>query len=117
MSFRSTLVDKEGIRHISVTGRLDSATSGEFERSLDGIFGVDAARAVMDLKGLDYISSAGLRVVLMIAKRIKQANGRMIICGLQPNVRQVFEISGFLKILDVADDLGAAEAKLRGTAS
>ena len=50
---------------------------------------------------LSYISSAGLRVVLVLAKRLKQAGGKLVIYGMQPHVREVFDISGFLAILNV----------------
>ncbi len=62
----------------------------------------------MDLEQLAYISSAGLRVVLMAAKRAKQSGGRLLLCGLSPAVRELFEISGFLKILEVCADRAAA---------
>jgi len=58
-------------------------------------------RIVLDLGRLDYISSAGLRVVLLLAKKLKQLGGALILCDIQPNVREVFEISGFLTILKV----------------
>lgn len=68
-------------------------------------------RVVIDFAALDYISSAGLRVVLMTAKRAKQGKGTLVLCGLQPHVKEVFEISGFLKILEVAPDRLAALAQ------
>ena len=56
---------------------------------------------VLDFAALDYISSAGLRLVLVLAKRLKQAGGKLVIYGMQPHVREVFDISGFLAILNV----------------
>ncbi|RDK04114.1 STAS domain-containing protein [Paraburkholderia lacunae] len=104
MTFQCELTDTNGVRQVSLSGRLDSATSGDFEKHLQTLFESSGARALMDFSSLDYISSAGLRVVLMAAKRAKQAQGRLVLCGLQPHVKDVFEISGFLKILTVADD-------------
>ena len=63
---------------------------------------------VLDMAGVEYISSAGLRVVLLLAKRLKQNSGHLVLCGLQPHVHEVFDISGFLAILDVADSRDAA---------
>ena len=56
---------------------------------------------ILDFAGLDYISSAGLRMVLVVAKRLKQESGLLVLCGMQPHVREVFDISGFLAILNV----------------
>ena len=67
---------------------------------------------VLDLARLDYISSAGLRVVLLLAKKLKQAGGALALCDIQPSVREVFEISGFLAILTVCDTRAQAVAAL-----
>lgn len=112
MSFQFQLIDADGVRQVSLAGRLDSATSGDFEKDLHPLFAASGVRALLDFSSLDYISSAGLRVVLMTAKRARQAQGRLVLCGLQPHVREVFEISGFLKILSVADDQAAALSQL-----
>ena len=86
---------------LAPVGRLDSTTSPEFEKLLLPKVDGASARVILDLGQLDYISSAGLRVVLMAAKRAKQSSGSFALCGLQENVREVFEISGFLSILTV----------------
>lgn len=112
MTFRVELIDMNGVRQVSLSGRLDSATSGDFETHLQTLFESSGIRALMDFSSLDYISSAGLRVVLMAAKRAKQTQGRLVLCSLQPHVKEVFEISGFLKILAVADDHMAALSQL-----
>ena len=66
----------------------------------------------MDFAGIDYISSMGLRSVLMAAKRARQQTQRLILTGLQPHVREVFEISGFLSILEVAPSFDQAQSLL-----
>lgn len=66
----------------------------------------------MDLEQLAYISSAGLRVVLMAAKRARRSGGRLLLCCLSPAVRELFEISGFLKILDVCADRDEARGRI-----
>ena len=99
MTFQSEIVETDGIQLISLSGRLDSATSNVFESSLQKLFENQGSLVTMNFSGLDYISSAGLRVILMVAKRAKQSKGRLVLFGLQPHVKEVFEISGFLKIL------------------
>ena len=56
------------------------------------------------MSGLEYISSAGLRVLLVVAKKVQQAKGKMVLFGLVPNVREVFSVSGFDKILAIQTD-------------
>ena len=71
-----------------------------------------AFRFVVDFSQLAYISSAGLRVLLMAAKRVKTENGALILCGMQDHIQEVFEISGFLQILTVAGTRQEAEAMI-----
>lgn len=94
---------------LSLEGRLDSTTSPHFEQEVLARI-TENARLVLDFSQLEYISSAGLRVLLMAAKRTKQANGRLVHCALREPLREVFEISGFLSILDVRPSLAEALA-------
>lgn len=102
------------VQVVSVAGQVNSANASEVEAGLLAAIGKDERRCVLDMSQLDYISSAGLRVVLMLAKRLKQNSGQLILCGLQPNVTEVFEISGFLSILTVVPDRATALSKLAG---
>lgn len=87
---------------IDLFGRLDSANAATVEAELLARLAAEAGGVVIDFTRLDYISSAGLRIVLVIAKRMKQGSRRLVLTGFQPNIKDVFEISGFLNILDVA---------------
>ncbi|HZU64181.1 MAG TPA: STAS domain-containing protein [Novosphingobium sp.] len=112
MSFEAQLNVEHAINWLSLSGRLDSATANDLEQVLLPLFAAPAPTVLVDFAGLGYISSAGLRVVLMAAKRAKQAGGRLMLCGLSSAVREVFEISGFLKILEVSDSRAEAERLL-----
>jgi anti-anti-sigma factor len=98
------------IHIVAVTGSLDSGTSPEAQKSLDGVVG-SAKKVVLDFSALDYISSAGLRVLLGAAKQLRAKGGALGMFGLNQSVREVFEISGFASILSIypseADALGA----------
>lgn len=98
---------------VSLAGRLDSSTSAQLEQYILTKVG-GQPRLIIDFSKLDYISSAGLRVLLLAAKKVKQGNGRLILCALKEHIREVFEISGFLSILDIrpsaADALAAMAA-------
>ncbi len=98
--------------HVVVTpiGRLDSATSSAFERQLAAIVSRGDARIVLDLGGVDYISSVGLSAILSAAKKVKAANGRLALAGLNDRVRLVFEMSGFLRLLPVFPSVTEAVA-------
>ena len=78
---------------------------------LDHING-GARRLLLDFSKLQYISSAGLRIVLLAAKRIKSRGGRMALCSLNRQIHEVFEISGFSSILDILPSYDDAVARL-----
>jgi anti-anti-sigma factor len=87
---------------VALAGNLDSNTSPQAQQSLDGILTGGCRKLVVDCTALDYISSAGLRVLLGVAKRLKGAGGALRLFGLNETVREVFQISGFSTILAVS---------------
>ena len=100
-----------GDNHIvAIAGSLDSTTSPTAQKALDQVL-AGAKKVVLDFSKLDYISSAGLRVLLGAAKQLKSSGGTLGMFGLNQSVREVFEISGFSAILSVfpseAEALGA----------
>lgn len=90
-------------------GRVDSATAKAFEARLLQVVNSGAVRVVVDFSELDYISSAGLRVVLVGAK-MTRAPRKFALCGMKPHIREVFDVSGFAKILSILPDRAAAAA-------
>ena len=88
------------IHIVGISGSLDSTTSPEAQKALDTVL-AGAKKVALDFSNLDYISSAGLRVLLGAAKRIKASGGTLRMFGLNQSVREVFEISGFASILSV----------------
>jgi len=99
---------------LAPTGRLDTDTSTLLEDRVRE--GVESEKDVMmiEMNGVDYVSSFGLRVILGAAKKFSAKGGKLILCGLQKDVLNVFRISGFLKILTVADTREAALESLSG---
>lgn len=91
-------------------GRLDSSAAKSAEEQLTAALGGGEPHLAIDMSGLDYISSAGLRVMLLVAKKVQQLNGKLALFGLLPNVREVFRVSGFDMILQIRDDRAAALA-------
>jgi stage II sporulation protein AA (anti-sigma F factor antagonist) len=89
-------------------GRLDSNNSAAFEEEAMKHLRTTTSGIIFDFTELTYVSSAGLRVVLLAAKRVKQAGGQFVLCGLSEPIREVFKVSGFLTILTVVPDRAAA---------
>ena len=94
------------------TGRLDSGACAAFEVELIGYLNAGSQRLLIDFSELDYISSAGLRVILMAAKRLKASGGSLALCALNDTIGEVFEVSGFDRILDIHPDAESARARL-----
>jgi stage II sporulation protein AA (anti-sigma F factor antagonist) len=86
---------------VAPRGRVDSVSSGELERQLVARLDAGARRVVIDLASVDYISSAGLRVLLLAARRLKPPAGTLVLCGLAPSVRTVLELAGFTSLFTV----------------
>lgn len=80
---------------VTLTGRLDASTAGKLEEILLGLIGRGEKKLALNFQQVDFISSAGLRVLLMTAKRLKPLNGRVVLVSLRDQVREVFEIAGF----------------------
>ena len=86
---------------VALAGNLDSNTSPQAQQALDAVLASGATKIAVDFTALDYISSAGLRVLLGTAKRLTGAGGALHLFGLNQTVREVFDISGFSRILPV----------------
>ncbi len=100
--------EQEGIVTLSVSGRLDAVSSVDAEKEFNEVLDAGHDMLLIDLSGLDYISSAGLRVLLVVAKRIQQKGGRVTLAGMVAGVKEVFEISGFSSIFKIFDSLDDA---------
>lgn len=101
-----------GVLIVSPEGRLDTNTSPQLEKRLLQHLAAGERSLLVDMAGIGYISSAGLRVLLLVAKRLREISGRVVLCSLGSAVRQVFELSGFLAVLDVEASREAALARL-----
>jgi anti-anti-sigma factor len=109
MSFEFQLETLEGIQHLKLIGRLDSSTFLSLEKTINGLYQSADDKVLIDFSSLSYISSSGLRLILVAAKRARQVGGRLLLCELSPAVREVFEISGFLKIMETVDSKALAQ--------
>lgn len=93
---------------------MDSTTSDRLERHLTALVAGGELRIVVDFSRVEYISSAGLRVLLVLARRMKDRRGAVALCALGDPVRQVFELAGFLPLFAVDGSRAAAVRRLAG---
>ncbi len=90
---------------LMVTGRLDAHTAPQFEAACKTQLEQEATKLAIDLTGVSYLSSAGLRVLLATLKTIKKSEGQMALLGPRDNVREVLDISGFTSLFRIVDSL------------
>jgi anti-anti-sigma factor len=105
------LARRQGSLALAVCGRLDMTSAGALEEELEALIGRGARRVALDFSTLEYLSSAGLRSILVAAKRLREAGGSLVVMGLTGPVKEVFEMSGLGGVLPVfadARDLYAA---------
>jgi anti-anti-sigma factor len=99
---------------VTPAGRIDQATVAEFETALAPHIercAPDKDRVVLDLAKLEFISSAGLRVLMLASKQAKAQKGTIVVSGLQPLVQEIFQITRFTLIFTITPTLREALAK------
>ena len=101
-----------GVIILDVKGRVDSTTAPDFGERLGAILGASQSRLLVDFQQVDYISSAGFRVLLVAAKRAEDSGSRLVLCRLSAKVRQLFDLGGFLDLFSVLPSREEALAAL-----
>lgn len=99
---------QNGIRILGLLGRLDSNTSPEFEKRIFQVIEDGTRSVIVDFESLDYISSAGLRVLLKAAKELKRSEGKIVLCSMKDYIKEVFEIAGFVSLFPIVSSVGDA---------
>ena len=89
-------------------GHLDSNTAQEFEQKIFQAISNGSKNMVVDFKHLDYISSAGIRVILKATKAVKRKDRRLVFCSMHDYVKEVFEISGVGSLLSIYEPIDDA---------
>ncbi|MCG8530911.1 MAG: STAS domain-containing protein [Desulfovibrionales bacterium] len=106
MQFNFT--EKESFFILQIGGRMDAVNSTEFERECSTLFEDGMRNAIVDLSNVEYISSAGLRSILFLAKKLRSEHGEVRFCGLHGMVEEVFTISGFISMFPIFDSCDQA---------
>jgi len=103
--------DQQGaVRILALSGRLDTETSADLELALADLQAAGATHFLIDMADIGYVSSAGLRVLLALAKQLDGGRGSLRLCGLNAAVTQVFDVAGFSKLFLIYPTRDAALA-------
>ena len=100
----------DDITILNLEGKLDTATSGQASEEINAILEEKPSKLLLNLGDLEFVSSAGLRVLLRTAKTVKEQNGGMKVCGAKGVVKEVMDISGFDTLLDLHESEAEALA-------
>ena len=109
------LTEREGDTLVAkAEGRIDGTNAREFQDDLDSAIEENDRTVILNFEDLLYISSAGIRVVLMTAKTLQRRDAKFALCALSEPVREIFEVSGFDKIIPIHASQADAISALRG---
>ena len=93
---------------VAISGRLDTTNYNLLEKKLMDLIDGGNDKILVECSQMDYVSSSGLRILLMALKKISAVKGKFALCGLQENIREIFEISGFTSIFRIYPDKNEA---------
>lgn len=99
---------------LGITGRLDAYSAAEVEQKLDSVIEGGCVKMVLNLEGLEYISSSGLRVFLAQLKKVRKQQGDLKLAGMKPNIKEVFDIAGFTQLFNLFESEDAANSSFTG---
>ena len=108
-----TTTNEAGASVLRVEGSMDAISVAEFDAEWKKVIEEGSTRVVVEMGGLEYISSAGLRGILMLAKTTKMKGVALAFAGMRDMVSDMFKLSGFLTILSVHPDVPSALAALK----
>jgi anti-anti-sigma factor len=95
----------------SPKGRIDGTNAGGAEGDIKALIEAGNISLVLDLSDVDYMSSAGLRVVLIAAKSTRAAGGKTVIAGARPAILEILKMSGFDRVIEIMPDLEQAQLR------
>jgi len=110
MDISTTKEDDKTI--VFIKNKINAITAPELESYLKDLLEQGTLKLILDFSGVEYISSAGLRSILVITKLLKAKGGGIVLASLKPEVKSVFEISGFTSIIPVVSNIEEAKDKL-----
>lgn len=95
-------IKKDGGKTLAVlNGRLDTTNAEQFQKDIAPLFEDENPNIELDCTGMDYTSSQGLRIFLMLQKSVSSKKGSMVMTNMKPQVKEVFDITGFSNIIKI----------------
>ena len=111
MNITITVEKEANCSIVHVSGKIDATTSDELEDTLIELLDQGNKNIILDLKDTNYISSAGLRVLVVITKQMYDS-GHFCLCNTSDNVHEIIEMAGFNIFMNIYDDLSTAKEKI-----
>jgi anti-sigma B factor antagonist len=108
-----TQVQSDNVTILRIQGRIDASAAEPFKEKVLSAIGDKSTRLLLDFGQVDFISSMGLRVLVIAARRVAAVGGKLLFCRLEGPVREVFELAGFSSVAAVFPDQESALASLR----
>ncbi|CUT17088.1 MULTISPECIES: STAS domain-containing protein [Candidatus Ichthyocystis] len=100
---------EDGAYVVHLSDRLDGASASDFERVVTLVADGNHTKVILDMSDLMYISSAGLRVILLLGKKVRSMKGVLVLAALSNMVHEIFDVSGFLSLFPIANNLEEAK--------
>ena len=100
---------KEYVYSVQLEGSIDTETSPDLEEELKEIIDEKTKAVILDMSGVNYLSSAGIRVVIWAKKALQEKNATFAMINLQPQIKKVFEIMKILPMVNIFDDMSEAD--------
>lgn len=95
------ITTQEGKTFATLNGRLDTTNANQFQEDISPLMALENPDIEFDCEGMEYTSSQGLRLFLMLQKTVSQKNGNMVMKNMRPEVKEVFDITGFSNLIKI----------------
>lgn len=96
-------IESDGkVTNVKIEGRIDTTTASDFQNAVNGLMEIQEPEIAIDCSDLEYTSSQGLRSFLMLQKAVTTNRGTMVLNNMKPEVREIFDITGFSSIIKIA---------------
>jgi anti-anti-sigma factor len=105
----SIIKKKNYVYSVELKGSVDSETSPQLEEELKEIIDEKTKAVILDMKGVDYISSMGIRVIIWAKKALKEKQATFAMVNLQPQIKKVFDAMKILPMIDIFNDMPEAD--------
>jgi anti-anti-sigma factor len=97
---------------VSLSGRMDAVSAPDFDKTVANLIADGQHNIIVNLSDVDYISSAGLRSILVTARQLKEKQGKILLAGLKNSVKDVFQMSGFYSIFSILESVEDALSQI-----